>query len=102
MATILNTKTEARIADLARRLGISGPDAPARVLQMALEALEDKTRPKHGEMTPAETTAELLLLEKLSAAGRQWREENPCEYDENYPPSAAWQEELYDGSGLPK
>ena len=53
-------------------------------------------------MTPAEIEAELLALEKLSAAGRQWREENPGEYDENNPPSAAWQEELYDGSGLPK
>ena len=93
---------EARLAELARRLGLAGPDAPERVLQMALEALEDKTPPQPGKMTPAETKAELQALEKLSAAGRRWREENPGEYDEDNSPSAAWQEELYDGSRLPK
>ena len=91
-----------RLAELAVRLGLAGPDAPERVLQMALEALEDKTLPQPGKMTAAETKAELQALEKLSATGRHWREENPGEYDENNPPSTGWQEELYDGSGLPK
>ena len=98
----MDPNIEARLAELARRLGLAGPDAPERVLQMALKALEDKTRPQHGKVTPAETTAELLALEKLSAAGRDWREENPGGCDESNPPSAAWQEELYDGSELPK
>ena len=98
----MDPNIEARLAELARRLGLAGPDAPERVLQMALEALEDKMPPQHGKMTPAETKAELQALEKLSATGRRWREENPREYDESNPPSAAWQEELYDGSQLPK
>ena len=102
MTRIFDSNTEARIVALATRLGLSGTDAPERVLQMALDALEANEPPHHRNMTPAEIEAELLALEKSSAAGRRWREENPGEYDENNPPSAAWQEELYDGSGLPK
>ena len=102
VARIIDSNTEARIVALATRLGLSGTDAPERVLQMALDALEAHAPPHHRKMPPAEIEAELLALEKLSAAGRRWREENPGEYDEENPPSASWQEELYDGSGLPK
>ena len=50
-------------------------------------------------MTPEEIEAEYMTL---SAAGRRWREEHPDEYDESYPPSLAWQDELYDEQGVPK
>ena len=53
-------------------------------------------RPK---MTPEQIRKD---LERFRAAGRKWREEHPDEYDENYPPSIAWQDELYDEDGLPK
>ena len=41
MATALKPEMEARIADLAERLGFGGPDASEQVLDMALEYLED-------------------------------------------------------------
>ena len=41
MATALKPEKEARIADLAERLGFGGPDASEQVLDMALEYLED-------------------------------------------------------------
>ena len=99
MATTLKPETEARIADLAKRLGFAGPNEQDRVIEMALDSLDVKTfRPCH-QMTPSELAAEYKIL---SAAGRRWREEHPDEYDENSPPSKAWQDELYDEGGLPK
>ena len=99
MTTQIEPVTAARIAVLAARLGFDGPDAGDRVLQLALDDLESKAPPPRGKMTPAEIAAE---YQALSAAGRRWREENPDQYDENNPPSIAWQEELYDEHGLPK
>ena len=99
MATALKPELEARIADLAERLGFAGPDAAERVLAMALDDLDAKTPTPHGKMKPEEIEAEYMAL---SAAGRRWREEHPDEYDKNYPPSLAWQDELYDERGLPK
>ena len=55
--------------------------------------------PRRRKMTPEEIRAS---LESFGEAGRKWREEHPDEYDENNPPSKAWQEELYDENGLPK
>jgi hypothetical protein len=101
MPTPLDSKTEARIADLAKRLGLFGPDAQQRVLQMALDDLEAKTFPQPREMALDEIAAELQELKNLSAVGRRWREEHPDEYDEDNPPSIAWQQELYDTDGLP-
>jgi hypothetical protein len=69
---------------------------------MALDELDAKTPLRKGKPTPEETAAIRRALEKLSEAGRQWREEHPDEYDENNPPSKAWQDELYDEHGLPK
>lgn len=99
MATALKPEMEARIAELAKRLGFAGPDAAERVLAMALDYLDAKTPTPGRKMTPEEIEAEYM---ELSAAGRRWREEHPDEYDENYPPSLAWQDELYDERGLPK
>ena len=99
MAMMLKPETEARIADLAKRLGFAGRNATDQVLKMALDALDAKTPPARRKMTPEEMEAEYRFL---SAAGRRWREEHPDEYDEKNPPSKVWQEELYDERGLPK
>ena len=99
MAMMLKPQTEARIADLAKRLGFAGQNATDQVLKMALDDLDAKTPPARRKMTPKKMKAEYRFL---SAAGRRWREEHPDEYDENNPPSKVWQEELYDDRGLPK
>ena len=102
MATTLKPDMEERIAELAKRLDFTGPDASERVLKMALDDLDAKTPKPRRKMTPKEKEDELKVLDKLTEAGRRWREEHPDEYDENYPPSIAWQDELYDDQGLPK
>jgi hypothetical protein len=99
MATTLKPEVEARIAALAERLALTAPDAHDRVLTMALDELDAKVPPPRRKMTSEEIAAEYRTL---SAAGRRWREEHPDEYDEDQPPSKAWQEELYDEQGLPK
>ena len=100
MATALKPEMEARIADLAKRLGLVGPNAAETVLRMALEHLE-------ASAPNLAATAEANPIEfeyrMLSAAGRQWREAHPDEYvDKSNPPSRVWQDELYDENGLPK
>ena len=102
MAQTLDPETESRIADLALRLGFSGPDAREKTLSLALDTLEARTPPKRRKMTPEEMAEEMRVLEELRAPWRRWREEHPDEYDENNPPSKVWQEELYDENGLPK
>ena len=102
MATTLNPDIEARIADLAKRLGYAGPQAQEQILKIALDDLDAKTPPARPKMTPEAKQKELDKLNQLSATGRRWREQNPEQYDENYPPSIAWQDELYDEHGLPK
>ena len=102
MATTLDPNIEARIADLAGRLGFAGPGAQEQVLKIALDDLDVKTPPARPMMTPEQIAHERKVLEQLRAAGRQWREQHPGQYDENNPPSIAWQEELYDEDGLPK
>ena len=102
MATELRPEMEARIADLAKRLGYFGPNAREQILKIALDDLDAKTPPPRPKMTPEQIAHEMEILEKLRESGRRWRREHPDEYDENYPPSAAWQDELYDEYGLPK
>ena len=41
MTTLIEPAVATRIAKLARRLGLDGPDATEQVLDMALEYLED-------------------------------------------------------------
>ena len=43
MSTELKADIEARIAMLAKRLGLSGPNAAEQVLDMALDYLDDST-----------------------------------------------------------
>ncbi len=90
MATTLKPEMEARLAALARRLGIVGADAPERALNMAGDALEAETRPRR-KPSPAE-------MAPIVSAARRWREEHP--FDDNNPPSKVWQEELYDEVAL--
>ena len=98
MAQTLDPDTEARFTALGRRLGWQGPEACQKALTAALEMLESHYPPR-PKMTPEEIGRD---LESFREAGRKWREEHPDEYDENNPPSKAWQEELYDENGLPR
>ena len=43
MATALKPEIEARIAELAERLGLAGPDAAERVIAAALGYLDEST-----------------------------------------------------------
>ena len=45
MGATLKPETEARISDLARRLGFAGPNEQERVIEMALDSLDAKTPP---------------------------------------------------------
>ena len=96
VATTLKPDLEARIAELARRLGYAGPNAVEQVLKLALDDLEAKT-PQRRKLTPEEVHA---MLAPIVESGKRWRQENP--YDDANPPSRVWQEELYDERGLPK
>ncbi|MCE2499569.1 MAG: hypothetical protein J4G13_01745 [Dehalococcoidia bacterium] len=96
MATTLKPEMEARLAALARRLGIVGADAPERALNMAVDVLEAQSPPRR-KPSPTEIAAE---MEPIVSAARHWREAHP--FDDDNPPSKVWQEELYDERGLPK
>ena len=102
MAPELSADTVKRIAELAKRLGYGGPKAQEQVLKIALDDLDAKTPPARPKLTPEDKRKELEKLNKLSEIGRSWRERHPDQYDENNPPSKAWQDELYDENGLPK
>ena len=96
MPITLKPETEARIAELARRLGFAGPNAVEQVLKLALDDLDAKN-PKPRQFTPEEVHA---MLAPIVESGKRWQQENP--YDDANPPSRVWQEELYDERGLPK
>ncbi len=95
MTTELKPEMEARIADLAKRLGFAGPDAAERVLKAALDDLDAKT-PNH-KMTPDEIEAEIAYWSRVAKRNRALHP-----FDDDNPPSRVWQEELYDERGLPK
>ena len=97
MAMTLSPELETHLSNLARRLGIDGPDAPEQALKMAVAELEAKATPSRRKLSPAEVAAEMA---PIVAAARRWREEHP--FDDDNPPSKTWQEELYDEQGLPK
>ena len=99
MATELKPEIEARIVDLAKRLGFAGPDVIGQVLGMALDSLEATSPLRADDLSATDIHEEYLML---SAAGRQWRDAHPDEYDEQNPPSKSWRDELYDEQGLPK
>ena len=97
MTTTLKPEIAARIADLAQRLGFAGPEAPERVLKMALDDLEAKAPPPHRKMTSAEIDAEIAYWSEVA---RRNRTLHP--FDDDNPPSKVWQDELYDEQGLPR
>ncbi len=96
MATTLKPEMEARIAELAKRLDFTGPDAAERVLKMALDDLDAKA-PLRRKFTHEEVRS---MLAPITESGKRWRADNP--YDDANPPSRVWQAELYDEHGLPK
>ena len=102
MVAELSPEIGARLDDLARRIGYFGPNAREQILKIALDDLDAKTPPPRSKMTPEQVAQEMEVLDKLRESGRKWRREHPNEYDENYPPSLAWQDELYDEHGLPR
>jgi hypothetical protein len=96
MPITVKPETEARISELAQRLGYTGPNAAEQVLRLALDILEGNV-PKRRKMSPDEIRESMAYFRE---AGRRWREQNP--YDDANPPSKVWQDELYDENGLPK
>ena len=95
MATALKPEMEARIADLAQRLGFAGPDAAERVIAMALDDLDAKA--PRRQMTPEEIEAEIAYWSEVAKRNRALHP-----FDDDNPPSKVWQDELYDEQGLPK
>ena len=93
----LKPETEARIVDLAKRLGFAGQDARDQVLKMALDDLDAKTPIARRKMTPEEMDAEMAYWRKVAKRNRA---RHP--FDDENPPSKVWQDELYDEQGLPK
>ena len=57
MATFIKPDLETRIAKLAQRLGFDGPDAAEKVLDMALEYLDDSTSEEKRYFTRESTDA---------------------------------------------
>ena len=96
MATELTPEIQARIADLAARLGFAGPDAAERVIVAALDYLDESTGRWERWYTRAEidTMVERDRVAYLKQKG----------YPENDPRplSQLLQDELYDEFGLPK
>jgi hypothetical protein len=97
MATALKPEMEARIADLAKRLGFAGPDAADRVLTMALDNLDATTPHPRPRMTDEEAGAEMAYWSEIAKRNRALHP-----FDDDNPPSRVWQDELYDEQGLPK
>lgn len=94
MATALKPDMEARIADLAERLGFDGPDAAERVIMAALDYLDESTA-KWERWYSAEEV-DVINHRYLQDMKRQG-------YGDGVRPlSLSLQDELYDEFGLPK
>lgn len=94
MATALKPDMEARIADLAERLGFAGPDAAERVIVAALDYLDQSTG-KWKRWYSAEEVDDInrRYLQDMKRQG----------YGDGVRPlSLSLQDELYDEYGLPK
>ena len=96
MATALKPEMEARIADLAKRLGFAGPDAAERAIIAALDYLDESTSKWERWYTRAEIDT---MVERDRVA--YLREKGYPETDPR-PLSQLLQDELYDEFGLPK
>ena len=96
MATALTPEMEARIADLAERMGYAGPDATERVIVAALDYLERSA----GKWERWYTRAEIDTMVERDRVAYLKRKGYP-ETDPR-PLSQLLQDELYDEFGLPK
>ena len=96
MATALKPEMEARMADLAERLGFAGPDAMERAIIAALDYLDESTSKWERWYTRAEIDT---MVERDRAA--YLKEKGYSETDPR-PLSQLLQDELYDEFGLPK
>ena len=96
MTTKLTPDLEARIADLAARLGFAGPDAAERVIVAALDYLDESTDKWERWYTRAEidTMVERDRVAYLKQKGYPETDPRPL--------SQLLQDELYDEFGLPK
>ena len=96
MATELTPEMEARIADLAERLGFAGPGAAERVIIAALDYLDEST----GKWERWYTRAEIdTMVERDRVA---YLKQNGYPETDPRPLSQLLQDELYDEFGLPK
>ena len=96
IATALKPEMGARIADLAMRLGIDGPDAVERVIVAALDYLDESTESRSDgtlmqRCGPCENAGRATYVAGLINS-------NP----ERKSLSQLLQDDLYDESGLPK
>ena len=96
MATELKPEMEARIADLAERLGLAGPDAAERVIIAALDYLDESTGKWDRWYTDKEIRAMRECRRAEYVAGLI--NANP----ERKSISQLLQDDLYDEFGLPK
>ena len=96
MATELKPEIEARIVDLAKRLGFAGPDAAERVIIAALDYLDQSTGTWERWYTRAEIDA---MVERDRVA---YLKEHGYPETDPRPLSQLLQDELYDECGLPK
>jgi hypothetical protein len=96
MTTLLGPEIEQRIAELAMRLGIDGPDAVERVIVAALDYLDESTESRKRWYSDAEMRAMRECCRATYVAGLI--NSNP----ERKSLSQLLQDDLYDESGLPK
>ena len=97
----LREAVELQLGEMERFCGAEGfqdylAENYVRILPITLV---DQMIGQRQNMTPEQIRKD---LGRFGDAGRKWREDHPDEYDVNYPPSIAWQDELYDEYGLPK
>jgi len=85
-------------AEVARRLGYTGPQARNQAVLKALQTLIDVLPPP--PLTPEERAKSDATWARIHENARKYREKHP--YDPENPESRVWQEELYGESGLPK
>ncbi len=96
MATTPKPEMEARIAELAERLGFAGPDAAEQVIVAALDYLDESTGKwerwyTDNEMSAFRERCRAAYVAQLIAADTEGK-----------PVSLLLQEDLYDEFGLPK
>ena len=90
---------DARVERLAARLDLRGRGRKTAVIERALRALEEQTERNRPDRVDIEAA-----LERLAEAGDRFREREGGGLSPavDRPLSQVWQDELYDGGGLPK